>query len=47
MEEILQEIYARISDSLSKEIFIDRLNYSVTHEYCFLEKMVEIGRAHV
>lgn len=41
MEENLQKIYARISDSLSKEIFIDRLNYSVTHDYCFLEKMVD------
>lgn len=41
MEENLQKIYARISDSLSKEIFIDRLNYSVTHEYRYLEKMVD------
>ena len=40
MEENLQKIYARISDSLSKEIFIDRLNYSVTHEYHYLKKMV-------
>lgn len=41
MEENLQKIYTQISDTLSKEIFIDRLNYSVTHEYHYLEKMVD------
>lgn len=41
MEENLQKIYQRMDDPLSREIFIDRLNYSVTHEYHYLEKMVD------
>lgn len=41
MNEDLQKIYDRIGDSLSKDIYMDRLHYSVTHEYHYLEKMVD------
>lgn len=41
MIKTFQKIYARMYDQLSKEIYIDRLNYSVTREYSYLERMVD------
>lgn len=41
MIEDLQNIYAHMGDDLSREIYMDRLNYSVTHEYRYLEQMVD------
>lgn len=41
MEDNLQKIYAQMGDVLSKKIYIDRFNYSVTHEYRYIKKMVD------
>lgn len=41
MNENLQKIYAQLGDSLSRKIYIDRLNYSVTRDCRYLERMVD------
>lgn len=37
----IQEIYKKLKDDESKEIYIDRLNYSMTQDVYFLKKMVD------
>lgn len=41
MIETLQSIYSRLGDELSQAIYIDRLNYSITGDNNYLEKMIE------
>lgn len=36
----VKNIYDHMQDIVSKEIFMDRLNYSLTQDICFLEKMI-------
>ena len=41
MVEIFRKIYERMGDELSRRIYIDRLNYSITQDACYLNEMVE------
>lgn len=41
MIEDFQNIYAHMGDELSKEIYMDRLNYSITQDYHYINKMVD------
>ena len=41
MIEALRDIYSRLGDALSRTIFIDRLDYSITGENSRLEKMID------
>ena len=36
----VQRIYNQMSDTLSKQIFMDRLNYSITQDFGYIETMV-------
>ena len=41
MIEGVQEIFARMADELSRKIYIDRLNYSITQNNSYIDGMVE------
>lgn len=41
MAESLQNIYKRMGDALSREIYLDRLNYSITSDRSILDKMTD------
>ena len=41
MIEDFQNIYTHMGDELSKEIYMDRLNYSITQDYHYINKMVD------
>lgn len=41
MIKTFQDIYTQMADELSGQIYVDRLNYSVTQDYTYLDKMIE------
>lgn len=43
MKEKIQYIYEKLEDTLSKKIYIDRLNYSITCDNSYLENMINMA----
>ena len=40
MIEKIQYVYSKLGDALSREIYMDRLCYSITHDNRYLEDMI-------
>lgn len=38
-----QEIYSKLCDDLSRKIFLERLNYSISGDYQYIEKMLDLS----